>query len=146
MRAAALVMVVATVLAGCVPDSPTSILSPSPPSLPPCSPGDPSCGEVLVRVGGVDYRVGCQPVAKALVDVVLGRSQGRTLRAIAGVASSQAVAVLWRDPDGCGLYTLALATHLSPAAAELIRDEMIRGVERFGVTASPVPRSPEPAD
>jgi len=107
-----------------------------------CSPG-PDC-RIQVVSGDARYLLECMPVAEALVDVELPHEPGRrTLRAITGVSSTQAVAVLWREPDGCGLWTLALAQGLSDETSTSIRDEIGRGVQRFGVTASPVPDEPE---
>lgn len=104
-----------------------------------CGSNDPICEESLVEVEGTVYRVECAPVPRALVDVMLTGEGGRPVRAIAGVSSSQAVAVLWRDPSGCGEFALALADGLSAPAATLIREEMARAVKRFGVTLSPTP-------
>lgn len=107
-----------------------------------CSPG-PDC---RIQVVSEDdrYVMECVPVAEALVDVELPHEPGRrALRAITGVSSTQAVAVLWREPEGCGLWTLALAEGLSDETSTSIRDEVERGVQRFGVTASPVPDEPE---
>jgi hypothetical protein len=94
-----------------------------------------------VHVGQVTYEVMCTPVAEALVDVELPRDAGspRT-RAITGVWDAQAVAVLAGDPKECGVWALGLAEGLTVATAEAIQAEVMRGVERFGVTASPVPR------
>jgi hypothetical protein len=63
------------------------------------------------------------------------------MRAIAGLWDHQAVAVLANDPKGCGLWTLAIAEGLSDATRAEIETETADGVERFGVTASPVPKS-----
>jgi hypothetical protein len=93
-----------------------------------------------VTSGSTTYALVCRPVAEWLTDVDLPRRPGEPkLKAIAGVAHVQAVAVLVDDAAGCGLWTLALADGLSPSAVTSIEDEMARGVERFGVTASPVP-------
>lgn len=90
--------------------------------------------------GTITYTLVCRPVAEWLTDVDLPEKPGEPkVKAIAGVAHVQAVAVLANDEAGCGLWTLALADGLSPAMATSIEDEMARGVERFGVTASPVP-------
>jgi len=107
-----------------------------------CSPGQ-DC-RIQVVSGDARYALECLPVAEALVDIELPHEPGRRgLRAIVGVSSTQAVAVLWRDPGGCGEWALALADGLSEATAMSIRDEVTRGVKRFGVTASPVPDEPE---
>lgn len=113
--------------------------TPTPTPSPPCSPGDPACQEFVVEVEGIVYRAECAPVPRALVDVMLTGAGGRPVRAIAGISSSQAVAVLWRDPSGCGEFALALADGLSAPAATLIREEVARAVKRFGVTLSPTP-------
>lgn len=138
-RASRLIMgLLLVVLPACTTGGTTGSTSPQPS----CLADDPSCADVGVSVDGRSYRIECQPVAEALTDVVLGRDGGRPVRAIAGVSSTQGVAVLWRDPAGCGLFALALARDLSEDTAQLIRDEVARGVERFGVTASPIPREP----
>lgn len=89
---------------------------------------------------GTTYHLECRPVPESLVDVDLPRETGRPIRAIAGVSSTQAVAVMWRDPTGCGQWVLALAEGLGADPGEAIRAEMARGIDRFGVTASPVPK------
>lgn len=95
---------------------------------------------------GTPYVVECRPVAEALVDVELPREEGaRAIRAIAGVASVHGVAVLWKAPGGCGLWVLALADGITPEVAAAVRDEVARGVDRFGVTASPVPQDEDDA-
>lgn len=107
-----------------------------------CIPG-PDC-TLEATSEGVTYTLGCVAVPEALVDIELPREAGRrAIRAIAGVSSTQGVAVMWRDPTGCGEWVLALAEGLSADAAGSIRDEMARGVARFGVTASPAPKEPE---
>lgn len=93
-----------------------------------------------VHFDGVRFDVGCEPVAEALVDIELPHAGQPKLRAIAGLWDRQAVAVLAYDPKGCGLWTLAIARGLSGDTETQIRDEVARGVEAFGVTASPVPR------
>lgn len=103
-----------------------------------CEPG-PGC-VVDVTSAGIDYLLECRPVAEALIDVDLPHDGSRPVKAIAGVSSTQGVAAMWRDPEGCGLWVLALADGLAPGTADAIREEMDRGVERFGVTASPVPK------
>lgn len=105
---------------------------------PRCEPG-PGC-VVDITSAGVEYRLECRPVPEALIDVELPHDGSRPVKAIAGVSSTQGVAAMWRDPEGCGLWVLALAGDLTPATADAIREEMDRGVERFGVTASPVPK------
>jgi hypothetical protein len=92
-----------------------------------------------VRFDGIRFEVGCAPVAEALVDIELPHSGQPKLRAITGLWDHQAVAVLANDPKGCGVWTLALADGLSDEARGEIRSEAARGVEDFGVTASPVP-------
>jgi hypothetical protein len=74
-----------------------------------------------------------------LVDIELPHAGQPKIRAITGLWDHQAVAVLANDPKGCGVWTLALATTLSGEARQQIQDEAARGVEHFGVTASPVP-------
>ena len=92
---------------------------------------------------GITYDVSCSPVAEALVDVELPHPPGEPkIRAIAGLWDHQAVAVLANDGQGCGVWTLGLAEGLSPEVAAVIVAEVGRGVEHFGVTASPVPREP----
>jgi hypothetical protein len=103
-----------------------------------CDPG-PDCPIDAVS-DGTTYQLECRPVAESLVDVELPRETGRPIRAIAGVSSIHAVAVVWRDPAGCGQWVLALAEGLGTETAEAIRDEMGRGIDRFGVTASPIPK------
>lgn len=103
-----------------------------------CDPG-PGCAIDAVS-DGTTYRLECRPVPESLVDVDLPHDTGRPIRAIAGVSSTQAVAVIWRDPSGCGQWVLALTEGLASEIAKAIRDEMARGIERFGVTASPVPK------
>ena len=107
----------------------------------PCVPG-PDCS-VEATSDGTTYLLGCVAVPEALVDIELPRGPGRRpIRAIAGVSSTQGVAVMWRDPTGCGEWILALAEGLDADAARSIRDEMARGAARFGVTTSPVPKGP----
>ena len=107
----------------------------------PCVPG-PDCS-VEATSDGTTYLLGCVAVPEALVDIELPRGSGRRpIRAIAGVSSTHGVAVMWRDPTGCGEWILALAEGLDTDAARSIRDEMARGVARFGVTTSPVPKEP----
>ena len=96
-----------------------------------------------VQAMGITFDVRCTPVAEALVDIELPRLAGEPkLRAITGVWDHQGIAVLANDARGCGVWALGLANDLSPEASAAIGDEVARGVERFGVTASPVPREP----
>ncbi len=96
-----------------------------------------------VEAMGITFDVRCTPVAEALVDVELPRPSGEPkLRAITGVWDHQGIAVLANDARGCGVWALGLANDLSPEASAAIGDEVARGVQHFGVTASPVPRAP----
>ena len=96
-----------------------------------------------VSVRGRTYDVECLPVAEALVDIELPHPVGQPkLRAITGLWDRQTVAVLANDAQGCGVWALGLAEGLSEEAAAAITDEVARGVEHFGVTASPVPKEP----
>jgi hypothetical protein len=96
-----------------------------------------------VEAMGITFDVRCTPVAEALVDIELPRPAGQPrLRAITGVWDHQGIAVLANDARGCGVWALGLAEGLSSEASAAIGDEVGRGVERFGVTASPVPREP----
>jgi hypothetical protein len=96
-----------------------------------------------VEAMGITFDVRCTPVAEALVDIELPRPTGEPrLRAITGVWDHQGIAVLANDARGCGVWALGLAEGLSSEASAAIGDEVARGVERFGVTASPVPREP----
>ena len=98
-----------------------------------------------VSVRGRTYDVECLPVAEALVDIELPHPAGQPrLRAITGLWDRQTVAVLANDAQGCGVWALGLAAAgvLSEEAAAAITDEVARGVEHFGVTASPVPKEP----
>jgi len=96
-----------------------------------------------VEAMGITFDVRCTPVAEALVDVELPHTAGEPrLRAITGVWDHQGIAVLANDARGCGVWALGLAEGLSSEASAAIGDEVARGVERFGVTASPVPREP----
>ena len=96
-----------------------------------------------VEAMGITFDVRCTPVAEALVDIELPRPAGQPrLRAITGVWDHQGIAVLANDARGCGVWALGLAEGLSPEASAAIGDEVASGVERFGVTASPVPREP----
>ena len=110
------------------------------PSQPPSSSGS---LPKTVLVEGTTYDVSCSPVAEALVDVELPHpSGGPKVRAITGLWDKQAVAVLANDATACGVWTLGLAESLSPETSAAIRGEVERGVQDFGVTASPVPREP----
>jgi hypothetical protein len=104
---------------------------------PPTHPPEPS----PVTFAGIHFDVGCTPVAEALIDIELPHHGQPKMRAITGLWDHQAVAVLANDPKGCGVWTLALATGLSPTTRSQIQDETAKGVAIFGVTASPVPRS-----
>jgi hypothetical protein len=96
-----------------------------------------------VKAMGITFDVQCTPVAEALIDIELPRPAGEPkLRAITGVWDHQGIAVLANDARGCGVWALGLADDLSPEASAAIGEEVARGVERFGVTASPVPREP----
>jgi hypothetical protein len=110
-------------------------------SLSGCQPGEGRCPS-QVHVLGETFEVRCSPVAEALVDIELPRDPGEPkLRAIAGIDSAQAVAVRWGQPGGCGLWALGVQDAVSTTTAAAIEDEVRAGVERFGVTASPVPKS-----
>jgi hypothetical protein len=96
-----------------------------------------------IALNGTTFDVSCAPVAEALVDVELPHPVGAPkIRAITGLWDQQAIAVLASDAQGCGIWVLGLAEGLSPQASRQIRDEVARGVDHFGVTASPVPREP----
>jgi len=135
MRTASFVAAfLAIVGASCTPGTTTTLTLPPTPSgsLPP-----------TVAVVGVTFDVSCSPVAEALVDVELPHPSGAPkVRAITGLWDHQAVAVLANDAKGCGVWALGLAQGLSPETAAAIRGEVERGVQDFGVTASPVPREP----
>ena len=111
----------------------------------PTTPGPSSSSSIpsTVEAMGITFDVRCTPVAEALVDIELPRPTGEPrLRAITGVWDHQGIAVLANDARGCGVWALGLAEGLSSEASAAIGDEVARGVERFGVTASPVPREP----
>jgi hypothetical protein len=111
----------------------------------PTTPGTSSSSSIpsTVEAMGITFDVRCTPVAEALVDVELPHPTGEPrLRAITGVWDHQGIAVLANDARGCGVWALGLAEGLSQEASAAIGDEVARGVERFGVTASPVPREP----
>ena len=111
----------------------------------PTTPGSSSSSSLpsTVKAMGITFDVRCTPVAEALVDIELPRPAGEPkLRAITGVWDHQGIAVLANDARGCGVWALGLANDLSPEASAAIGDEVARGVEHFGVTASPVPREP----
>ena len=139
-RALTFAAIVLTVtLAACTGDG--DVLPTARDSTARCIPGPECPGEATSD--GVTYLLECEAVPEVLVDIELPREPGRrAIRAIAGVSSSQGVAAMWRDPAGCGEWILGLAEGLSPETAGSIRDEMARGVERFGVTASPTPEQP----
>jgi hypothetical protein len=118
-------------LGGCTGSAPTEV------SSSPRSRAVPS----HVAVEGRTFDVSCTPVAEALVDIKLPRAPGDPqVRAITGLWDRQAVAVLANDRPGCGVWTLAIARDVSERTVDQIRQEVAAGVERFGVTASPVPR------
>jgi hypothetical protein len=95
----------------------------------------------MVHVGTIAFGVSCQPVAEALTDIDLPHHAGEPrIKAIAGVARVQGVAVYLEEPKGCGLWALGLAEGLSARAAGAIREEVRRGVGRFGITATPIPK------
>jgi hypothetical protein len=97
--------------------------------------------DLTVHVGNLAFRVLCQPVAEALTDIDLPHHAGEPrITAIAGIARVQGVAVYLNEPDGCGLWSLALVDGLSTTTAKDIRAEVRRGVARFGVTATPIPK------
>jgi hypothetical protein len=132
-----IILSIATACVACTGDG-KDLESPRP-QAPSCTNEGATCG-LEVETRGVRYEVACLPVAEAWVDIDLPREPGQPrIKAIAGVAWSQGVAVWWNDPGGCGLWALALADGLTPGTATSIRDEVERGVERFGVTASPMP-------
>jgi hypothetical protein len=135
MRRIAEVVVVILVAVACTRSvDPTA----SPPDG--CVPGTPAC-DTVVSAGGVNYVVQCAAVAEDLTDVELGAQPGiGKIRAITGIAHAQGVAVRADDPEGCGVWTLALARDLSGAAEIAVREEVARGVERFGAASSPIPR------
>ena len=111
----------------------------------PTAPGPSSSTSIpsTVEAMGITFDVRCTPVAEALVDIELPRPAGEPrLRAITGVWDHQGIAVLANDARGCGVWALGLAEGLSSETSAAISDEVARGVERFGVTASPVPREP----
>jgi hypothetical protein len=96
---------------------------------------------LTVHVGTIAFDVSCDPVAEALTDIDLPhRAREPRIKAIAGVARVQGVAVYLNAPQGCGLWALGLAEGLSAETAAAIRDEVRRGVRRFGVTATPIPK------
>lgn len=98
--------------------------------------------DLTVHVGNIAFDVACDPVAEALTDVDLPHHTGEPkIKAIAGIARLQGVAVFLNEPGGCGLWALGLAEGLSPEAAAAVRGEARRGVERFGVTATPIPKA-----
>jgi hypothetical protein len=114
----------------CTPDAPTVSPRPSDEGLP-----------SEVTVGGGTFDVSCTPVAEALVDIKLPHEHGEPMiRAITGLWRRQAVAVLANDREGCGVWALGLAHGLSQQATDAIDAEVAAGVQRFGVTAAPVPK------
>jgi hypothetical protein len=97
--------------------------------------------DLTVHVGNLAFDVTCDPVAEALTDVDLPHHAGEPkIKAIAGIARVQGVAVYLDEPSGCGLWALGLAGGLPPDAEAAVRGEVRRGVERFGVTATPIPK------
>jgi hypothetical protein len=114
----------------------------SAPTTPPPGSSSSTLPATVVAMG-ITFDVRCTPVAESLVDIELPRPAGEPkLRAITGVWDHQGIAVLADDARGCGVWALGLADDLSPEATAAIGDEVARGVEHFGVTASPVPREP----
>jgi hypothetical protein len=98
--------------------------------------------DLTIHVGNIAFDVACDPVAEALTDIDLPHHAGEPkIKAIAGIARLQGVAVFLNEPNGCGLWALGLAEGLSPEADASVRGEVRRGVERFGVTATPVPKA-----
>jgi hypothetical protein len=101
----------------------------------------PASCDLTVHVGTIAFDVSCDPVAEALTDIDLPHHAGEPkIKALAGVARVQGVAVYLNAPEGCGLWALGLAEGLSASLAAAIRDEVRRGVRRFGVTATPIPK------
>ncbi len=136
MRSRCIVAVIVVIAIGSCTRGDTSVPTAPAPSS---SSSLPSSVEAL----GITFDVRCTPVAEALVDIELPRPAGQPkLRAITGVWDHQGIAVLANDARGCGVWALGLADDLSPEASAAIGDEVARGVEHFGVTASPVPREP----
>lgn len=136
MRSRCLVAVIVVIATGSCTHTDTSL---------PTAPATSSSTSLpsTVEAMGITFDVRCTPVAEALVDIELPRPTGEPrLRAITGVWDHQGIAVLANDARGCGVWTLGLAEGLSSEASAAIGDEVARGVERFGVTASPVPREP----
>ena len=136
MRSRCITAVIVVIATGSCTQGDTTV-----PTAPATSPSTsiPSTVEAM----GITFDVRCTPVAEALVDVELPHPTGEPrLRAITGVWDHQGIAVLANDALGCGVWALGLAEGLSPEASAAIGDEVARGVERFGVTASPVPREP----
>jgi hypothetical protein len=127
-------IVVVLVLVACTPTTTTT--------PPPTDTGRPPLN--TVTFAGITFDVRCAPVAEALVDIPLPHRGQPKLRAITGLWDHQAVAVFARDRMGCGLWTLAIATGLTEATTSRIEAETARGVQIFGVTASPVPRDEGP--
>jgi len=118
-------------LGGCTRSGPTDL---SPSARPRTFPSH-------ISVEGRTFDVSCIPVAEALVDIKLPHAPGDPMvRAITGIWDQQAVAVLADDEPGCGVWALAIARDVSEGTAGQIQQEVVDGVERFGVTASPVPR------
>lgn len=136
MRSRCLVAVIVVIATGSCTHTDTSL---------PTAPATSSSTSLpsTVEAMGITFDVRCAPVAEALVDIELPRPTGEPrLRAITGVWDHQGIAVLANDARGCGVWALGLAEGLSSEASAAIGDEVARGVQRFGVTASPVPREP----
>jgi hypothetical protein len=134
-RPVGLVPLVCLIFLTACPQSPTTQTDASGTSVSPgsCSPA--GC-DLTVHVGNVAFDVACDPVAEALTDIELPHHAGEpTIKAIAGTARVQGVAVFLDEPKGCGMWALGLAEGLPASTATALR----RGVERFGVTATPVP-------
>ena len=131
MRTLALMGLLIVLAAACTRDAPTVRPKPSSDKSLPSH----------ITVADETFDVSCMPVAEALVDVKLAHVHGEpVVRAITGLWRRQAVAVLANDRDGCGVWALGLARGLSQQAIDAIDAEVAAGVERFGVTAAPVPK------
>jgi hypothetical protein len=138
-----LIPVLSLVLLTACPGATTTATGP-PGSSATGSPGSctPAGCDLTVHVGNIAFQVACDPVAEALTDIDLPHHAGEPkIKAIAGIARLQGVAVFLNEPNGCGLWALGLAEGLSPETDAAVRGEARRGVERFGVTATPVPRA-----
>src|SRR3954447_10565882 len=94
----------------------------------------PGSVDAIIAVRRTSYEQQCQPVAQALVDMLVSEPTARPpVRAIAGLWSRQAVAVFVHDAKGsCGMWTLAVAPDLSASALDAIEYEVSEGVANFG--------------